>query len=200
MKYYPTIDKFRKGRVRLHTFDKLDGSNLRFEWSKKRGWYKFGTRARLFDETDPDFGPAIPLFMEKLSEPLGRICTDQRWQDAVVFAEFWGEKSFAGTHIKDDPKFLTVFDATIYKQGFLPPNKFLKLFGEYGPNYLGDINWTPGFVEDVQENRVEGITFEGVVGKTYIGKRLTMYKAKTGRWADRVREVFGIDAQRIIDS
>ena len=25
-------------------FDKIDGSNLRFEWSRKRGFYKFGTR------------------------------------------------------------------------------------------------------------------------------------------------------------
>ena len=200
MKHYPSIEKFRKGRVKLHTFDKLDGSNLRFEWSKKRGWYKFGTRARLFDETDEDFGIAIPIFMERLSEPLGKICTDCRWQDVVVFAEFWGKKSFAGTHVKGDPKQLTVFDVNVYKQGYLPPRTFLKLFGEFGPKYLGDLNWTPGFVEDVQMNRVEGLTFEGVVGKTYVGRKLVMYKAKTGAWIDKVREVFGIRAQEIIDS
>jgi hypothetical protein len=201
MKYYPTIEKFRKGKLRLHTFDKLDGSNLRFEWSKKRGWYKFGTRSRLFDQTDEVFGPAIPLFMESLSEPLGRICTDQRWQSAIVFAEFWGKLSFAGLHVPEDPKFLTPFDVVMDKKGFLPPKEFVKLFGEFGPNYLGDINWTPGFVEDVLMNRIEGLTFEGVVGKTYVGKRLVMYKAKTGNWVDKVKATYDpIHAKEVIDS
>jgi hypothetical protein len=44
-----------------YVFDKLDGSNLRFEWKRKGGWYKYGTRHRLFDATDPGFGSAIEL-------------------------------------------------------------------------------------------------------------------------------------------
>ena len=47
MKSYPSIPKFSFGDIKLHTFDKLDGSNLRFEWTKKKGWYKFGTRSWL---------------------------------------------------------------------------------------------------------------------------------------------------------
>ncbi len=44
MKEYPTIPQsigtaFRE-LPNVYVFDKLDGSNLRFEWSKKKSWYK----------------------------------------------------------------------------------------------------------------------------------------------------------------
>ena len=45
-------------------FDKLDGQNVRFEWTKKRGWFKFGMRRRLFDESDVEFGRSILVFFE----------------------------------------------------------------------------------------------------------------------------------------
>lgn len=50
-------------------FDKIDDSNLHFEWNRKRGWHKFGTRTRLFNEADWQFGRAIPLFQRSLAEP-----------------------------------------------------------------------------------------------------------------------------------
>ena len=74
MKSYPSVASSRGSQFRAfkaHVFDKIDGSNLRFEWSPKRGWYKFGTRKRLFDETDEVFGPAVRLWKETFAEPLG---------------------------------------------------------------------------------------------------------------------------------
>lgn len=45
MKQYPTINYWNKGYFgeSCYAFEKLDGSNIRAEWSKKQGWHKFGT-------------------------------------------------------------------------------------------------------------------------------------------------------------
>jgi len=199
MKTYPSIPKFPGGSVKLHTFDKLDGSNLRFEWTKKRGWFKFGTRRRLFDETDDQFGLALPLFYNTLAEPLGNVLAGQGWEKVIVFAEYRGKESFAGYHT-DDEKYLTVIDVSIHRKGILPPREFLKLFERFSPNYLGEFNWTPGFVERIKNNEVDGITFEGVVGKVKNKNLIVMYKAKTQQWIDKVKSRFADRAQEIINS
>lgn len=105
MKSYPSILNCTGSNFRefdSYMFDKIDGSNLRFEWARKTGWSKFGTRHRLFDETDKDFGAAIPLFLNSLSEPLEKIIKDNRWEKVIVFCEFWGKNSFAGKHNPQD--------------------------------------------------------------------------------------------------
>lgn len=92
-------------------FDKLDGSNLRFEWNRKRGWNKFGTRRRLMDETDPEYGSAIQLFQETLAEGIEKVLKDEKAYRGVervtAFAEFYGPSSFAGWHDWNEPKQLT---------------------------------------------------------------------------------------------
>ena len=45
MERYNKIDYYNKiqfGKYCL-AFDKIDGSNVRFQWNRKRGFYKFGT-------------------------------------------------------------------------------------------------------------------------------------------------------------
>lgn len=198
MKSYPSIPKFKSGNIKLYTFDKCDGSNIRIQYSSKRGWYKFGTRTRLLDESDEIFGPAIPLFKETLAEPLEKIIVDQGWQEAIVFGEYYGSQSFAGLHEKDDPKQITIFDVNPYKRGMLSPQEFLKLFGQHGPRFLGLMNWTVGFVEQVRSGDIEGISFEGVVGKVIHNNKLTMYKAKTQAWINKVLLKFDKETADII--
>jgi len=205
MKLYPSISRSTGQSFRefdAYVFDKVDGSNLRFEWSRKRGWYKYGTRERLFDQTDEVFGEAIPLFQKILAEPLDKVARKERWDALTVFAEFWGLGSFAGLHVPGEPKNLTLFDANPYKKGILGPKQFLDLFGDLGiPKFLGRQRWTRGFVERVRLGQVEGITFEGVVGKGGEGHDLVMAKAKTQAWLDRVVEKFGIEqGTKIINS
>ena len=65
MKSYPSIKQFRSDRhanLLGHTFAKIDGSNLRFEWDKKKGWFRFGSRRRLLDESHAVFGVAFDIF------------------------------------------------------------------------------------------------------------------------------------------
>lgn len=204
MKSYPSIPQstgqsFRE--FQAYVFDKIDGSNLRFEWARKSGWGKFGTRNRLFDESDPVFGEAIPLFFDTLAEPLEKIAHMENWERVTVYAEFWGEKSFAGLHEPGDPKTLTLFDVAPHKKGLLGPEEFLKKFDHLPtPKCLGQVNWTRDFVRRVREGELEGVTFEGVVGKSGEGHKLIMAKAKTQAWVDVVRSRCGDYADHIISS
>lgn len=197
MKSYPSISssvgqKFTE--FNAHVFSKIDGSNLRFEWSKKTGWYKQGTRHRLFDASDPVFGCAIDLFRKDWAAPLEQIFKEQRYESAIAFLEFHGPKSIAGTHFPDDPKTLTLFDVAPYKKGILGPKEFLELFGnlQIAP-YLGEIHWTRAFVSLVREGKIEGMPFEGVVGKSGTGHHLVMAKAKTQAWIDAVLKHYGAE-------
>lgn len=216
MKSYPSIEQSIGTKFReipgAYIFDKLDGSNLRFEWSKKTGWYKFGTRTRLFDRTDWQFGRAIPLFEAAMADTIGDIATEQRWERVIIFAEFWGPKSFAGIHHDSDnlpldsdkDMHLTLLDVAPHKQGLLDPKMFLRLFEGKVPTatFLGQHNWTKGFVEKVYSNEISGITFEGVVGKHRYDKHdLVMAKAKTKQWLDKVKALHSPeDATKIINS
>jgi hypothetical protein len=210
MKPYPSIASsvgqgFRE--FPAYVFDKLDGSNLRFEWTRKRGWDKFGTRTRLFDETDSDFGCAIPLFRETWEADLTKIARDNRWDHVIVFMEFYGPNSFAGLHEKADPKTLTLFDVCPNKKGILGPAEYLDLFGslKIAP-LLCMRKWTRGFVDEIRAGKDPSdgprkMTFEGVVGKGGSGHKLVMAKAKTQAWVDKVKSRFSFDdAKRILES
>jgi hypothetical protein len=201
MKSYPSIVRVdQAGWDRdLYTFDKLDGSNLRFEWSRKTGWYKFGTRKRLIDKNDPVFGPAIPLFMETLAEPLAEIAHNNKWINIVAFAEFWGKKSLAGRHDPNDVKQLTLFDVSIYRHGMLGPKEFLNHFKYLSiPNFLGIQKWNKDFVNRVRNSDFDKITFEGVVGKSGDYDDLTLVKCKTNNWFDAIKRLYSEDEAKKI--
>ena len=211
MKLYPSISRSTGQSFRefeAYVFDKVDGSNLRFEWSHKRGWYKYGTRSRLFDQTDEVFGEAIPLWLNNHADHVAAVAKKQGWDNCVAFAEFWGSHSFAGEHLTGDHKFLTLFDVAAYKKGLLGPREYLDLFGNLGGSgthyitarFLGKYKWTRGFVEQVRCNQIPNVTCEGVVGKTMEGKRLIMAKAKTQLWLDKVKERYGANAEAVLNS
>ena len=207
MKDYPSIPQsIGQKFVELpnaFVFDKLDGSSMRSEWSRKRGWYKHGKRQGLIDDSNPHLAQVPALFDELLAEALTKLAVDHRWQHLIVFHEFWGPRSFAGRHEAGDDFRLTVFDAAADKKGIMGPAEFIETFYERGvdvPRFLGRHNWTRGFVEEVCEGRVDGITFEGVVGKMGTQHDVIRAKAKTKAWLDKVRAQYGPEADRIINS
>lgn len=217
MKEYPSIPRSVGNAFRelpdAYVFNKIDGSNLRFAWSRKRGWHKFGTRSRLFNQDDWQFGRAIPLFQETLGDPLAKIFKAQRWEQCIVFTEHWGPSSFAGNHHEpgtnkpldpDDQMRVDLIDVAPHRQGLLGPAEFVRLFSHLpSAKLLGRFHWTRGFVERVWCGEIEGITFEGVVGKIGHGKThdLVMAKAKTKAWVDKVMARYTPDeADRIVKS
>lgn len=135
MKQYPEIPGPAGGHHKsCYAFVKYDGSNMRFEWSKKRGWYKFGTRNCMIDENTPVFGAAIPMFLEKYGDDLEKVFKNDKTfigvQSVVVFAEWYGELSFAGCHKPWDKNYdIVLFDVNPHKKGFMGPKQFLDSFG-----------------------------------------------------------------------
>jgi hypothetical protein len=202
MKSYPSIQAGYKTELDdVYVFEKLDGSNFRAEWNK-HGWYKFGTRTQLLSPTDPTFGPAIPLFHEKLSEPLTKIAKDSKWESVVVFGEYFGPSSFAGQHIIGESMDIKIFDISPYKQGMLTPQQFIectKNIEDLCAGFIGIRNWDKNLIEQVKNGSI-GV-FEGVVGKKLVKREVLMLKAKSNAWIEKVKSLYSpIDAERIISS
>lgn len=193
MKFYPSIPYHDRHTLDApcHAFYKYDGSNLRFEWSKKSGWYKFGTRNRLFDHTDPDFGSAVDLFLNGLADGIQKVFRDEYKQSdrAIVFAEFFGPSSFAGQHVKEEPKDLVLFDVNLHKKGILGPAEFVKEFGHLRSAevvYQGP--FSEEFISEVWEGKRQLV--EGVIAKGGNGHSLWMRKVKTAAYKEKLKAFF----------
>lgn len=190
MKQYPSIlpsDKAPIGEQCI-AFVKYDGSNLRWEWSAKKGWYKFGTRTRLFDHTDEIFGSAIPLFQDILAPEITKRIKDieRGIQNAIVFTEFLGPNSFTGIHNPNDSKELRLFDVNLYKRGIMKPRDFVKNFGDlpFAAQVIYEGKLSQNFINDVR-NGVYPVV-EGVVAK---GDNF-MVKIKTKEYLDKLKNVY----------
>src|SRR5439155_5086526 len=81
MLYYPKIPGSRDcPDGRCVAFEKLDGTNLHWEWERDFGWHAFGTRRDLFNltpegealfaATHPDFADAPQVFRATLAAAL----------------------------------------------------------------------------------------------------------------------------------
>lgn len=192
MKAYPSIRGSRKhiGQPCV-AFYKYDGSNLRFEWSKKRGWHKYGTRRRLFDEADTMYGPAITTFKETLAEDIEKVaCDEYKNENVIAFTEFFGSKSFAGQHDLTETKKLALFDINIHKKGLISPMEFVKNFChlEHAAKVIYEGNLNQTFVDDVRNGKYD--LNEGVVAKGGTGHKMWMCKIKTHAYLERLKEVF----------
>ena len=184
---------------------------MRFEWSRKRGWYKFGTLKCMCDETHPIFGPAIPLFLEKYGDGLEqvfknrKIKTFQQVQKVIVFAEYFGAKSFAGAHKPGDKTDIVLFDVNPVKKGFFGPKEFLDLFGHLNVAevvYQG--NFGPKLVEDVRKEAIDieskydvrAEIPEGVICKGGDGHGIWMGKIKTECYKAALRTEYEADWEK----
>ena len=197
MEIYPTIGT-SLNNDHIIAFDKLDGSNIRAEWTRKNGFAKFGTRRRLLDPAEPILGEAVALFNEKYAESLDRIFRKEQMTKATAFFEFYGANSFAGQH-EDEDHTVTLFDIHNYKQGLLTGPEFLKLVGNRVETVpvLWEGKANSEFVRKVKESTLDGMTFEGVVckGKRDNRKRPVNFKLKSDAWLDRLKAKCGDDEE-----
>lgn len=211
MKPYPSIPSSMGQSFteipNAYVFDKLDGRNVRVEWTKKAGWHKWGSRHQLFDPVrpeDPSYQPALALFKRDFEEKLTRICVDNRWPAVTAYFELWQQDSLAGVFTPTSECHLTLFDVDVFKQCMLGPKDFLKHFNGVVPTpmFLGRVNWTRDFVQRVRESATGCvITFEGVVGKAGEQHHQVRAKAKTQKWIDAVLARYGAEqGQKIIES
>lgn len=178
----------------IFAFDKLDGSCIRAEWTRKTGFRKFGTRRRLLDPSEPGLGEAVGLFRESHEDALEKVFREARFERATAFLEFSGDNSFAGQH-EDEDHSVVLFDIHVYKRGLLEPKEFLKLVGDRVevPSVLHEGRANNNFIESVRESTLPGMTFEGVVCKGPRDKRnrVTMFKVKSWAWLDKLKDKYG---------
>lgn len=194
MKQYDHIEYYGKYiGLPIYAFDKLDGSNIRVEFSHKRGFYKYGTRKQMIDATHQPFGVAVKLFNEKYADKLSEIFRTKEYrniQSFVCFLEFVGKKSAFGQHDFENDKFdIVLFDIDCYKKGKIPPKQFIKDFEKVGiPSLVYQGNLSHEFIERVKTNEFN--LSEGVIckGKVENKKDQLLYcKIKTNDWFERLR-------------
>lgn len=207
MKDYPSIPRSTGMKFEeipaAYVFDKLDGRNVRVEWTRKGGFDKWGSRSQTFDPNNPEdaaFKPALPLFEKAFAEPLARIFTDNRWPKVTAFFELWQPNSLGGVFVEGEPYHLSLIDVAPDRQCIIGPKDYVKLFEGKVPiaAFLGIANWTRGFVELIRVGQVDGITFEGCVAKK--GERHHQFraKAKTQKWIDAILARYGEEKGRQI--
>lgn len=204
MKTYPKISSPFKTNEFCHVFLKYDGSNFRAEWSRKKGWHKFGTRTRLIDESDMIYGRAIQIFKTKYADNLEKVISKDKLlknaQEIITFGEFFGSISFAGAHVPHDKNWdVVLFDVNVHKKGLLGPKEFLDYFGHLP---IAEVVYK-GFIDDkfIESIRNETISLEskykvkakvpeGVICKFGSGHNLDMFKIKTNRYKEELIRIY----------
>lgn len=172
-------------------FVKYDGSNLRWEWSPKQGWSKFGTRKTMFDAATEPWNKVIPLFMDTMADEIvykAKQLVGSKVERLTAFTEFFGPSSFAGQHSWDEQQELRLFDVFTFKKGFIKPDRFVELFGKRPwcaeAVYRGPL--TEEFVAAVRDGKypvTEGVICKGVHDDFTC-------KVKTADWYARLKERF----------
>ena len=213
MKTFPSILHAKESiGTYIYAFDKLDGSNLRFQWDRKlskksnftHGFGKFGTRRTMIYKNDKNWGKAIDIFMEKYSEGLDKIFREDKdlrnAKKITVFCEYYGPNSFAGWHSEDDKKNdkmeLTLIDVDVFQKGIMSPRDFIKKFNHLGiPRVIYQGMYNQQLIDDVRNNiygLTEGVVIKGTILTKKKGVENTfMEKVKTKSWLDKVREIYG---------
>lgn len=198
MKEYPSIPKFGPNGLHYYFFDKLDGSNIRAEWTRKHGaFFKFGSRTQLLGSDYPTLGVAIELIKQKYEAELNQRLRALQVPKAICFFEFYGPGSFAGNHVVSDPKTVTLFDISVHPRGILSPKAFLELTeGLDTPALLHSGPMSEELVQAVLGGTLPGMTFEGVVAKANQGTPGLphMFKLKNRAWLDKLRNFCNNDA------
>ena len=200
VKSYPSIDGISCGYLNnlvgqnCIVFEKNDGSNLRYEWSKKTGWSKFGTRNRLFDQSDKEYGQAIKIFNENFGEKLTNILKQNfnKIEKATVFCEFYGLSSFAGHHNFDENMELCLFDVDIHKKGFVDPFSFTKMFKDFKiPKIYYEGVLTLELIKNIKNGCFgdnEGVVIKGIHNDRKQHHNIWMIKVKTNYWLNKIKE------------
>ena len=156
----------------------------------------------MVDSNHEVFGKGIQIFQQEM----GEIIVDRikkafpkdfkNIERITAFAEFYGENSFAGHHVDSDQKYLKLFDIFLFKKGFLLPEQFVDIFGDWDKAaevvYRGKLD--ESFIESIRYNKLdthlnEGVICKGVSDKIQFKKygSVLMTKIKTFEFINKLK-------------
>lgn len=193
MQQYPTISKDVISGLDYYVFNKLDGSNIRVEYSLKKGFDKFGTRKKLMSDDSGILNKSKELIL-KTEENVYNIFKKNKWQSGTLFFEFYGSNSFAGFHKEDDDFKTVLIDAHIYNKGYLSPKEYIKEFDLIEmAEFLGIYKLNSNVIADIRAGVFEGMSFEGIIGKSFNRNKIIRCKVKNKAWIDKLKHKCGDD-------
>jgi predicted AlkP superfamily phosphohydrolase/phosphomutase len=195
MKIYqsiPSINQVKEKQLNNigYSFYKYDGSNLRFEWDKKKGWHKFGTRHHLFDKDTELYNQSLPILYSIGDSIISNLQKQFKFDNMTCYLEFLGDSSFAGSHVLEEQKTLKLFDVSIYRYGLIEPDKFVDIFGneDYSAKLLYHGKLTNEYIESVKTN---ANLIEGIIFKSGVKNNIFMTKVKTNHYLDKLKQKYG---------
>jgi hypothetical protein len=197
---YPKIpensDKFHGKCI---AFEKYDGTNLHWKWEPGEGWTHFGTRRTQFTLDGKGISgfqfnhiecrEAPELFNASLRDKLTiRFCQNSTYhlQNIIVFTEFFGPNSFAGSHEASDEHELVIIDVMVNGR-LMAPELFIQTFANFPIArvvYTG--KYSGQFAEDVRNGKYN--VNEGVVVKGVVDHEVFMTKVKTKEYLKRLEK------------
>ncbi len=186
-------------------FEKLDGTNMHWKFTPGIGWTHFGTRRTQFSlddngivefgKTHPEISEAPHLFLRSM---IGIVNAPICLNEIILYTEFLGNNSFAGSHLSSDRKKLVLFDALINGR-ILDPKSFIDAFSSYNPpdEFDDDFDlpkivyqgkFSGQLVEDIRNGKYK--VNEGVIIKGPYKGEVYMCKVKTNEYLNRLKKSF----------
>lgn len=217
MRHYDSINRIQDDGFLLGesiwAFNKLDGQNFAVKYNPRKNVFdSFGSKKRMVDENDEQFGSAVRYFKEScIPETLSKLVKENSGKkglfsgiDEITFYfEWYGEHSFAGRHEPSDILKLYLIDLFLKKKGYIEPKPYYDIFCENEiidtPELIYKGVLTNEFVNEIWENdwTKEGCKYpmvkEGVVCRSshlLKGQRMPKVKFKTKWWIDRLHELY----------
>lgn len=178
-------------------FEKLDGVNIHFVWMPNNYFVEYGTRRDRFDLDTPEgikqFDGAHPE-LKGVDLLWDRECRLEEYllhhpkygqSDVIVFTEYHGPNSFAGSHKPKDKMQFTIIDVMVDGK-MLPPEELLEEFKDFNlPKVVFKGKFTGQLFVDVRNGKYD--VKEGIVVKGVVDGQVHMAKIKTQAYLDKLK-------------
>jgi hypothetical protein len=180
-------------------FEKYDGTNIHWTLVPQYGWMDYGTRrdrfpitnkgARQFDLAHPELAGVDKIWDQNNKLQFYLMDNYVSANEIIVFTEYFGPNSFAGTHQSQDKMELVIIDVQVDGK-IIPPEKLIADFKDFNvARVVFRGKYTGQLFNDVRNGKYD--VKEGVVVKGVIDKEVRMVKIKTNAYLERLKNRFG---------
>ncbi len=179
-------------------FEKYDGTNIHWVWTPDYGWTDFGTRRdrfslnnngiAQFEAAHPELSGLSKLWDQdsKLEDFLNSKYSKAK--EIIVFTEYLGPNSFAGSHNPKDEKQLILIDVQV-DGSIIAPDQLIEEFQQFNlARWVFKGKFSGQLFVDVRKGKYN--IKEGVVVKGIYNGQVYMAKIKTESYLERLKNQF----------